>query len=429
MVDGVGAFYLVAGLAAIAAALVPRFISRLPLSMPMVFLGAGFVLFTLIPDIPDPDPLAHPVFVEHLTEICVVISLMGAGLALNRPVGWRRWSTTWRLLTITMPLSMLAVGVLGWFALGFGAAASVLVAAVLAPTDPVLAGEVQVGEPATDDDDHHEDEARFALTSEAGLNDGLAFPFAYAAISMSLVGAAPQAWLGHWLAVDVGWRLGMGLVVGLGVGWVLRKLFFASRAERLNLAEQAEGFVALAATFVAYGVAELLQGYGFIAVFTCACTIRAAERSHDYHRVLHSYVEQLERLLTVSVLLLLGGSVAGGILADVGMAEVAVAAAFLLLIRPLSGLVGLVGRGLGPRERLVVAFFGVRGVGSLYYIAYALERGDFAEPDRLWAIVVLVVVGSVLLHGVSATPAMALLDRRRRQAAVDGDTAPAATAV
>ena len=429
MVDEVGAFYLVAGLAAIAAALVPRFISRLPLSMPMVFLGAGFVLFTLIPDIPDPDPLAHPVFVEHLTEICVVISLMGAGLALNRPVGWRRWSTTWRLLTITMPLSMLAVGVLGWFALGFGAAASVLVAAVLAPTDPVLAGEVQVGEPATDDDDHHEDEARFALTSEAGLNDGLAFPFAYAAISMSLVGAAPQAWLGHWLAVDVGWRLGMGLVVGLGVGWVLRKLFFASRAERLNLAEQAEGFVALAATFVAYGVAELLQGYGFIAVFTCACTIRAAERSHDYHRVLHSYVEQLERLLTVSVLLLLGGSVAGGILADVGMAEVAVAAAFLLLIRPLSGLVGLVGRGLGPRERLVIAFFGVRGVGSLYYIAYALERGDFAEPDRLWAIVVLVVVGSVLLHGVSATPAMALLDRRRRQAAVDDDTAPAATAV
>ncbi len=180
---------------------------------------------------------------------------------------------------------------------------------------------------------------------------------------------------------------------------------------------------------MAYGVAELLQGYGFIAVFTCACTIRAAERSHDYHRVLHSYVEQLERLLTVSVLLLLGGSVAGGILADVGLAEVGVAAAFLLLIRPLSGLVGLVGRGLGPRERLVVAFFGVRGVGSLYYIAYALERGDFAEPDRLWAIVVLVVVGSVLLHGVSATPAMALLDRRRRQAAVDDDTAPAATAV
>ena len=379
----------------------------------MVFLAVGLLSFGLIDQLPDPDPRRHEAFTLHLTEACVIISLMGAGLALNRAVGWRRWMTTWRLLGLAMPLSMLLLGLLGHLLLGFGVAASLLLAAALAPTDPVLASEVQVAEPGADPDDPAEDEARFTLTSEAGLNDGLAFPFTYAAVAISLVGASPGAWLPRWLLLDLLWRVGLGLSVGLAVGWLLRKLFFAAPSRNFRLAEHAEGFVALAATFLAYGAAEVVEGYGFLAVFVCACTIRAGERSHGYHRVLHQYVEQIERLLTVLILILLGGAIARGLLAGTGWREIVVAAAFLLVIRPLAGWLSLARGTTGPRERVVIAFFGVRGIGSLFYVAYAVSKGSFADGDRLWAVVGLVVACSILIHGVAATPVMTFLDQRR----------------
>lgn len=408
--------YAGAGVATLLAALLPRVLGRVPVSMPMVFLAAGAVVFSVFDSLPDPDPTPHGSLTLHLTELCVIISLMGAGLALNRPFSLRGWSTTWRLLGITMPLSMLAVGLLGWGALGLGLASSLLLAAVLAPTDPVLAGEVQVAEPA-DSRDEDDDEARFALTSEAGLNDGLAFPFTYAAVAISVVGAAPQAWLPQWLAVDVAWRLACGVLVGLLAGWGLRRLFFAAPSEKLRLAEHAEGFVALAATFLAYGLTELAEGYGFVAVFVCACTIRAGERSHGYHRVLHQYVEQVERMLTVLIIFLLGGAAVTGLLAGTGWREVLVVAAVLLLVRPATGLFALARGKTGPRERAVISFFGVRGVGSLFYVAYALQSGNFADQDAIWRVVGLVVIGSIILHGVTATPAIGLLDRLRTRAA------------
>jgi NhaP-type Na+/H+ or K+/H+ antiporter len=380
--------------------------------MPTVFLGAGALAFWLLPRLPDPDPIEHGAVALHLTEVCVVVSLMGAGLAINRPPGLRAWGTTWRLLGLAMPLTMVAVALLGWGALGLGAASAMLLGAVLAPTDPVLATEVQVSEPV-DDPGAVDDEARFALTSEAGLNDGLAFPFTYAAIAVSLAGLAPSGWLGHWLLVDVLWRLGVGVLGGVLVGWLLGRLFFSSFAERVRLTEHAQGFVAVAATFLAYGATELAEGYGFVAVFVCGVALRTAERHHSYHRVLHSFVEQVERLLTVTVIVLLGGAVVRGVLAPVGWVEVLVALAVLLVVRPLAGWAGLLGGRSGPRERRVIAFFGVRGVGTFFYVAYAVEHGHFPDEPRLWAIACLVVVGSVLIHGVTSTPAMRWLDRSR----------------
>jgi NhaP-type Na+/H+ or K+/H+ antiporter len=418
VIDGAGAAYAAVGLATLAAALLPRLLGRVPLSMPMVFLGAGVVAFALLPDLPTPSPIEYGELTLHLTEICVIISLMGAGLAINRRLGRRTWATTWRLLAITMPLSILGVALLGWGALGMGIAGALLLGAVLAPTDPVLAGEVQVGEP-TEDPDEPEDEARFALTSEAGLNDALAFPFVYAAIAISAVGVAPQEWLGQWVLVDVLWRLAAGCLVGLGTGWLLGKLFFSVSSDRLRLAEHAEGFVALAATFLAYGVAEVIEGYGFVAVFVCAVAIRASERSHGYHRILHRFVEQIERLLTALLLILLGGAVARGLFAELTLPDVLVALSVLLVIRPLAGWIGLALGRTGPRERGVIAFFGVRGIGSLYYVAYALANGSFEGGERIWAIAGLVVVASIVLHGISATPVMALLDRRRERVAVE----------
>lgn len=410
--DGTAAGFLAIGVATLAAAVLPRALRRFPLSMPTVFLGAGALAFWLLPRLPDPDPIEHSAVALHLTEVCVVVSLMGAGLAINRPPGLRAWGTTWRLLGIAMPLTMVAVTLLGWGVLGLGVAGAMLLGAVLAPTDPVLATEVQVSEPV-DDPGAVDDEARFALTSEAGLNDGLAFPFTYAAIAVSLAGLAPSGWLGHWFLVDVLWRLGVGVLGGVLVGWLLGRLFFSSFAERVRLTEHAQGFVAVAATFLAYGATELAEGYGFVAVFVCGVALRTAERHHSYHRVLHSFVEQVERLLTVTVIVLLGGAVVRGVLAPVGWVEVLVALVVLLVVRPLAGWASLVGGRSGPRERRVIAFFGVRGVGTFFYVAFALEHGDFPDEPRLWAIACLVVVGSVLIHGVTSTPAMRWLDRSR----------------
>ncbi|GAA2719054.1 cation:proton antiporter [Cellulomonas aerilata] len=424
---GAAALFAAVGLATLAAALLPRVLGRAPVSMPMVFLAAGMLVFTVLPGLPDPSPLEHEAVTLHLTEICVLVSLMGAGLALNRPISRHMWSSTWRLLAITMPLSMLAVGVLGWAVLGLGAASAILLAAALAPTDPVLATEVQVSEPVADPD-AADDEARFALTSEAGLNDGLAFPFTYAAIAVSLSGPALGDWFGRWALVDVGWRLVVGVVAGVVVGWLLGKLFFSTVSERLRLTEEAEGFVALAATFLAYGAAELAEGYGFVAVFVCACTIRQQEREHGYHRVMHKFVEQIERLLTVAVVVLLGGAIARGLLAGVGWREVAVALVVLLVVRPLAGWIGLTPGKTGPRERAVIAFFGVRGVGSLFYVAYALGHGDFPGAERLWSIVGLVVVASIVVHGVAATPVMHALDAHRRRLAWTPDATDATVA-
>ncbi|MHA7246133.1 cation:proton antiporter [Arthrobacter tecti] len=424
MFEGPSIIYTILGVVVFAAALLPRLLRRAPISMPMVFLGGGVLAFALIDYLPTPDPVKYEVVTTHLTEVCVIISLMGAGLALDRPLSWRSWSTTWRLLAIVMPVCVLALAWMGYVFLGLGLASAILVAAALAPTDPVLASEVQVGEPADGEEGFdREDEVRFGLTSEAGLNDGLAFPFVYLAISISLVGAAPGAWFPQWFLVDVLWRISFGVLLGYGTGKLLGALFFSARARSFRLSNHSEGFVALAATFLAYGLTETFEGYGFIAVFVCAITIRAAERDHGYHRVLHSYVEQLERLLSVVILVLLGGAIARGLLETIGWTDVVLALVFLLLVRPLAGYLGLLGGHTGTRDKVALAFFGVRGIGSLYYIGYGLSNGEFtAEANEVWAFVGLVVALSVVLHGVSATPVMRALDRvRRREAARHGD--------
>jgi sodium/hydrogen antiporter len=413
-VDLADLVFAVVGVGALLASLLPRVLEGRPFSLPIVFLGLGLLLGAL--PLPfDASPSGRTAFVEHATEVVVIISIMGAGLGLDRRIGWRRWGTTWRLLAVAMPLTIVAVALLGSWALGAVPAAAALLGAVLAPTDPVLAGEVQVGEPASEpaDSELPEDEVRFALTSEAGLNDALAFPFVYFAITMSLEGTAVQDWVLEWFAVDVVYRLAVGLLGGLAVGWLLGRLFFSSRRRALRLSEHREGFVALAATFLAYGATELVQGYGFVAVFVAAVTIRSSERFHDYHRELHHFVEQVERLLTVLVLLLLGAAVADGLLDAVGWREVAFAAAVLLVVRPAVALLALQRSGGTRGERSAIAFFGVRGIGSIYYLAYAFSHGDFGEQGSLYGVVGLVVIGSVLLHGLTAGPVMSRLDRAR----------------
>ncbi|MFC8405684.1 cation:proton antiporter [Streptomyces griseoincarnatus] len=401
------------GAVALAAAVLPRLLARKPLSLPLVFLALGAAVQLLPLPLPEIDPVADGVWVEHLAEICVVLSLMGAGLALNRPFGRATWQGVWRQLGITMPLTIAAVAALAWGLLDWPAAAALLLAAVLAPTDPVLASEVRVGEPT--DAEHDEDEVRFTLTGEAGLNDGLAFPFVAAATALAAAGGQiTGGGVGHWLLVDVLYKCTAGVAAGLAVGALLGRLFFRARWRAMRLSEHSEGFVALGVTFLAYGVTELVHGYGFLAVFVTACRIRSAERTHGYHGVLHDFVEQIERLLTAGLLFLAGAFVAQGGLGPLSWQGAAVGMVLPFVVRPLAGWVAQFGAAAGPRERVVTAFFGIRGIGSLFYLAYALDSHDFGvPPEVLWAVVTFTVVASVVLHGVSATPVISRLDRLR----------------
>ncbi|MFJ1958049.1 cation:proton antiporter [Streptomyces microflavus] len=412
----VGAVYGCLGIGAFLAAALPRLLSRLPVSVPIVFLAAGVLLYLTPLPLPEVDPVADRVWAQHLTELCVITSLMGAGLAINRPFGLRSWAATWRLLGVAMPLTIGATALAVWWLLGWPVSAALLVAAALAPTDPVLASEVRVGEPSDAKED--EDEVRFALTSEAGLNDGLAFPFVLAAVALAAAGESwTGGWLTHWAWSDVLVRIGVGVAAGVAIGLLLGQVLFRSRARSLRLAEQGEGFVALAAMFLSYGVTEALHGYGFLAVFATACALRRSERSHGYNKVMHAFVEQVERLLMALLLFGVGAFVASGGLASLTWRGAAIGVLLHLLIRPVTGWIAQL-RGPGrPHERAATAFFGIRGIGSLFYLAYALGEGEFGAYAReMWAVVVFAVLISVVVHGVAATPVTRYLDRHSAKA-------------
>ena len=384
----------------------PLALKRLPLSLPIVCIALGAAVF-LTPQVSgEPLPLAYPKFTERFTEFVVIIALMGAGLKLDRIFSWRRWGVTWCLLAITMPLSIAAITVLGAWGLGLPWVIALLLGASLAPTDPVLAADVQVGPPKTGE----EDEVRFGLTSEAGLNDGLAFPFVNLAIALSLYAANGEPWLGKWIGQSVLWEIGAGVAGGWLIGRIFGWLTFRVPADT-KLAKTGDGLIAIAATFVCYGVTELIQAYGFLAVFVTALTLRHAHREHDFHREMHDVTEQVERLAMMILLVLFGGALVSGLLAPLRFMDITAAIIIVLVIRPLTGLIGLAGFNAAWREKLTIAFFGIRGVGSFYYLAYGLNHMPVEGGERLWAIVGLVVVISIVLHGLTVTPIMRKLDR------------------
>jgi NhaP-type Na+/H+ or K+/H+ antiporter len=397
-----------AGLLIALVAWLPLALKRLPLSLPIVCIGIGAALFLLPQVTLRPLPIAYPEITERFAEFVVIIALMGAGLKIDRVFGWRRWSITWRLLAITMPLGILVITLLTWWALGLPWAVALLVAASLAPTDPVLAADVQVGPPKTGD----EDEVRFGLTSEAGLNDGAAFPFVHLAILLAVALPAGKPWATEWLTYRVLWEIAGGVAGGWIVGRVFGWLTFHVPAET-KLARTGDGLIALSATFVSYGLTEILHVYGFLAVFVTALTVRHTHREHEFQADMHAITEQIERLAMMVLLILFGGALVSGLLAPVTWIDGVVAVIILLIVRPVTGWLGLLGHRADKGEKLTLAFFGIRGVGSIYYLAYGINHMEVANAARLWGIVGLVVLLSVLLHGLTVTPIMRSLDKRR----------------
>lgn len=417
-------FLFVFGICLLGVSVLPRLLHDKPLSVPILVLGIGVLAWTLPLGFVTPDPAGeHGHLTERITEFGVIVSLMVAGLSIDRRFSWRGWGSTWRLLAITMPLSVGAAALLGWWA-GLVPATAALFGAVISPTDPVLGKDLEVGPPGegaegeeTEDADHtdagEEDEVRFALSSEAGLNDGLAFPYTNLAIAMAMFGAAPSNWFSSWVVMDVGYKVVVGVVLGWLIGRALGATVLRFPAET-EVAKDVTGMAALAGTLLAFGGTEFVGGYGFLATFVAAAVLKQSDRWNEYHAHLEGFGEQMERAVLVLVMLFFGGAVARGLLAPLTWELALVAVALVLLVRPATGLVAMIRMHRSPwRDRAAISFFGMRGIGTFYYLAHALESTEFEQADEVWAVAGLVVLISVLLHGFTAAPVLRRLDRAR----------------
>ena len=420
------AWFLALGALFIVMALAGSAVKRLPFSPAMLYLGAGVLLGPRIAGLVELDPIADATLLERLSEIAVIVSLFTTGLKLRVPLRHRLWRAPLRLAFLTMILTVAGVTVAGFYLLGLSLGAAVLLGAVVAPTDPVLASDVQV------EHEHDTETVRFGLTGEAGLNDGAAFPFVM--LGLGLLGLHELGdWGWRWLAVDVAWGVIAGLVVGAACGAAIARLVLYLRhhhREALGLDE----FLALGLIALAYGLSLLVGAYGFLAVFAAGVALGRTERQSPeaappttvdtaarasepggpdvpvtMAQAVLTFNEQFERLAEVALVLCVGAMVTQVSWPDHGAVFLA---ALLLVIRPLAVYLGLLGVGLSGVQLAFMSWFGVRGVGSLYYLSYALVFGVFGGEARLLADLTLIVItASIVLHGVSVTPLMRLYQR------------------
>jgi NhaP-type Na+/H+ or K+/H+ antiporter len=335
---------------------------------------------------------------------------MGTGLKIDQPFSLKNWALPLRMVSISMILCIAGATFLGMGFLGLDIASAILLAAVLAPTDPVLASDVQVGPPL----EGEQEMVRFALTAEGGMNDGTAFPFVWLAIYLAMQASGQPVTIGEWF----GWKLLYKLFAGVACGFVLGKILgylLFRLSERFQVVQVNDGFAALSMTLLVYGITELISGYGFIAVFVCAVTLRNEEMEHKLHRKLHAFSDQIERILVAITLLLFGGALVNGILAPITWQLVVFSLLFLLIIRPVTTWLAFGKIHLPRKEKWAVSLFGIRGIGSFYYIAFALTQANFKEAKTIWAVVALIVLMSIVLHGLTAATVIQKIEEDRAE--------------
>ena len=352
------------------------------------------------------DPVDDALLVERLAELAVIVALFSTGLKLDRELSWSAWSSATRLLVVAMPLTIVALAVLGATVVGLSLAAAIVLAASLAPTDPVLAGDLGVGPPGEED----ESEPHFAITAEAGLNDGLAFPFLLAGIFVA--SRDGTGWLKEWVLADVVYATALGVGLGLLVGYGLGSL--ATTLRRLELlAPEYDGWLAIPTVLVLYASAELVSGSGFLAAFVGGLAFRRYERESELNAKVHRGAEVAEKFGELALILLLGSMVTFSGLGQPGWLGWLLVPLLLFVVRPFAVLASLLGSDRTRGERLFLAWFGVRGIGTLYYVAFAVAYGALAAEDAvevMW-IAIASVLCSIAVHGVTATPlARRLLD-------------------
>ena len=422
--------FIVVGVLLIVMTMGSSFIARLPLSAAMLYLIVGvgigpdgLGLLTL-------DPLVDAGLLERLTEIAVLISLFTAGMKLEMPLSDRRWRIPLQLASLSMVLTVAAITALGVWVMGLSLGASVLLGAILAPTDPVLASDVQVSDPGD------RDRLRFGLTGEGGLNDGTAFPFVMLGLGLlSLHDLGTGGW--RWWAVDVVWAVTGGLAIGYLLGALVGRAILYLRTHHRE-ALGSDEFIALGLIALAYGLAVLCKTYGFLAVFAAGlalsridlpspprvdtgapaqvsaeAALKSVQAPAHMLQAVQRFNAQLERFAEVGIVLAVGALLA---VVEFRSEVLWFIPVLFLVIRPLAVYLGLLGTGMAQPQRRLIAWFGIRGIGSIYYLMYAITHElEPALANRLLSVTLAVVVASVVAHGISVTPLMQRYERRKRR--------------
>lgn len=430
-------WYLFFGTLLVLIAFMASAVKQWPLTTTMVYLFAGIVIGPLGIGVAAIHPLGDARLLEWAAELVVIVSLFTAGLKLRAPLKDGKWKVPVRLAFGSMALTVGLITLVGVFGLGLPLGAAVLLGAILAPTDPVLASDVQL-ESATD-----QDRIRFNLTGEAGMNDGAAFPFVMLGVGLlGLHELGDDGW--RWFSVDVFWAIGGGLAIGtlagIGVG---RAVLYLRRTHKAGLGR--EEFLTLGLIGLSYGAALVTHTYGFLAVFAAGLALRMIERreteigaskkqsapthgereTHPKTAPLHlaesmlAFNEQFERILEVVLVLIVGVMLAPEYLDP---SHLWFAPVLFIVIRPVAVVLGLAGSGIPKTQVALLSWFGIRGIGSLYYLMFAIGMG--MEPDiamELISITLWVIASSIVIHGISVTPLM------RRYQAKRGGHAPSKT--
>ncbi|RZI60079.1 MAG: sodium:proton antiporter [Pseudomonas sp.] len=387
----------------------------------------GFKLLDLNMSVHDD---AH--LLEILTEVVVLVSLFAVGLKLPVRSSHAPWKVPILLASVAMVVTIGLTAALG-MALGWSLAASLLIGALLAPTDPVLASEVQVS--------HGEDRdaLRFGLTAEGGLNDGTAFPFVM--LGLGLLGYHDLGPYGMtWFGLDVVWAV----VGGIGIGWLcgagFTRAVIALRRHR-GSAIGMESFLALGLIAVTYGLSIHASVYGFLAVFVAGLGMRGIEqaavgataKAHpgpevrsperlpatEVTNIALDFIEDLEKFAEMAAMLVIGSLLT---LEMLTWRNAVLAAGLLFVIRPVAVFLVTWRSDWTRSQRRIGAWMGVRGVGSMYYLAYVLTHDLELDPiaDAMTQVVLFAVAASVILHGISATPIMEMYKKRKGRGKTEG---------
>lgn len=431
-------FMLVGGLLLVMG-LTVSLLKRSPITSAIIYLAVGVLVGPTALDLFHFNPLKESALLEVLTEVAVLISLFSAGVKMPAPFSVLRWRAPILLATASMTITVVMVAEFAFFVLDMPLGAGVLLGAILAPTDPVLATDVQTRHPGDTD------QLRFTLTCEAGMNDGSAFPFVL--LGMGLLGLHELGDIGmHWFFVDVLWATLAGIAIGVVSGFALAHLGWKLRSKS-HKRELLDDFLGLGLIGVVYGLSMMVSAWGFLAVFFAAVALRQTELklakadqlAFDGSKTQQAaradanaspvqeetptvsegslvFKEHLERLSEVVLVLLIGGSL---FVDSWSWPAVGLALFLFVVARPLSVIVGLLGTHTSWRIRIMTGWFGVRGIGSLYYLMYAIQHG-LPEPLALQLIqmTLIVVTLSILLHGTSVKPLMGLFWRRGKARSV-----------
>jgi len=427
-------FLLLGGLL-LARGLTLSVLKPLPVTPAIIYLAVGLLVGPTVLNVFHFNPLKESALLEVLTEVAVLISLFSAGVKMPVPVSFARWRTPILLASVSMAVSVGLVAAFAYYLLGLPLGAGILLGAILAPTDPVLATDVQIRHPGD------RDQLRFTLTCEAGMNDGSAFPFVV--LGMGLLGLHELGEFGlRWVLVDVLWATVAGIAIGAIAGAALARLGWQLRGERPGH-ELMDDFLGLGLIGVVYGLSVLVDAWGFLAVFFAAVALRQTEvrlagAARDYPDRPQTdrtgqeasnaspdneptptvsggsliFKEHLERLSELMLILLIGGTL---FLDSWSWRAVGLALFLFMVARPVSVLASLLGTRTSWPIRGMVGWFGVRGIGSLYYLMYAIQHGlpkDLAL--ELIQLTLIAVSLSILVHGTSVKPLMSRFWRHRK---------------